>query len=147
MVNGFARSLFAISAVALLGVGSLKAQDAGDAFKQGVKFLQMNEDQKALDKFKEALNADPSNEEAYELWKQTEQRVWSYMLAKGGDYEKIARHFLKRATLERKVRSADADAIAALIAKALGDPTLLQALASAPKPEDDKTEESGAQEA
>ena len=34
-----------------------------------------------------------------------------------------------------------------LIAKVLGDPTLLQALASAPMPEDDKTEESGAQEA
>jgi tetratricopeptide (TPR) repeat protein len=82
-------------------------------------WLQQSKDAEALESFREALNADPSNEEAFELWKRTEQRIWSYMLAKGGEYEKIARSLLSRATIARKTMSSDASTIQALVEDAI----------------------------
>ncbi len=121
MVLGFGRSLFLISAGAILATGSLYAQGAKDAFKEGVKLLRLGQDAQALEKFMEALNADPSNEEAYQLWKETHHTVWAQLMARKGDYAKVARRFLTLATLERKRRSADEEAIRPLVEKALSE--------------------------
>ncbi len=121
MLTGFVRSLFAYSAAAFLSAGLLQAQDAQESFQKGVRLLQQSKDAEALEAFREALNADPSNEEAFELWKQTEQRIWTAMLMKRGEYEKIARALLRRATIARQARSSDEALIAPLVEKALGD--------------------------
>ncbi len=121
MVHGFGRSLFALSAAALFGVSSVHAQDAQDSFKEGVRLLRLGKEDAALKKFQAALAADPSNEEAYALWKDLDYTVWAQMMAKKGDFAKIARHFLSLATVERKARSADPDRIKPLVEKALSD--------------------------
>jgi HEAT repeat protein len=119
MVHGFGRSLFALSAAALFGVSSVHAQDAQDSFKEGVRLLRLGKEDAALKKFQAALAADPSNEEAFTLWKDLDYTVWAQMMAKKGDFAKIARHFLSLATVERKARSSDPDRIKPLVEKAL----------------------------
>ena len=119
MVHGFGRSLFALSVAALFGVSSVHAQDAQDSFKEGVRLLRLGKEDAALKKFQAALAADPSNEEAYTLWKDLDYSVWAQMMAKEGDFAKIARHFLSLATVERKARSADPERIKPLVEKAL----------------------------
>ncbi len=119
MVHGFGRSLFALSAAALFGVSSVHAQDAQDSFKEGVRLLRLGKEDAALKKFQAALAADPSNEDAYNLWKDLDYTVWAQMMAKKGDFAKIARHFLSLATVERKARSADPERIKPLVKKAL----------------------------
>lgn len=122
MVNGFGRTLLVLSAAAFLSAGSAYAQrDAKQLFEEGVHLLRINQDTEALEKFKEAVAADPTMEQAYLIWKETDQRVWSAMLVKSGDFSKIARHFLRLAQLERKRFASDADKIQALVEKSLSD--------------------------
>lgn len=121
MVHGFGRSLFALSAAALFGVSSVHAQDAQDTFKEGVRLLRLGKEDAALKKFQAALSADPSNEDAYNLWKDLDYSVWAQMMAKKGEFAKIARHFLSLATVERKARSADPERIKPLVEKALSN--------------------------
>ncbi|MEZ5990181.1 MAG: HEAT repeat domain-containing protein [Planctomycetota bacterium] len=123
MVIGIGRSIFAISAVAALGLGGLRAQDVKETFQEAKRLLWANEDEKALEKLREVLAANPGHEEAYQLWKETDARLWRYLLAKGGDYQKIADYLLSLSTVERKQRIHDADAIRGLVAKALGGDT------------------------
>ena len=115
MVYGIGRSFFAISAAALLAVGSLSAQGAKDTFKDALRHLYKNEDSQALTKLKEVLAESPDHEAAYELWKETDARVWRYLISKGGDFEKIADYILSKARIERKKRINDAEAIGDLI--------------------------------
>lgn len=122
MVHGFVRSLVAFS-VTLLSIGSLTAQTAQELFKQGVRLLHQNKDTEALAVFRKVIEADPGNAEAYALWKDTELRIWGYMITQGGDLEKIARRLLALAKVKRQERKADAALIAPLVAKALSDDT------------------------
>lgn len=118
MVHGFGRSLLVFSTALLFSASSLFAQDASDSFKEGVRLLRLGQNSEALAKFQEAVAANPSNEEAYELWKTTQSRVWAAMMEKD-DLAKVATHFLRLAQLERQRMSADADAIQALVEKSL----------------------------
>jgi DNA-binding NarL/FixJ family response regulator len=74
------------------------------------------------------LAESPDHEAAYALWKETDARVWRYLISKGGDYEKIADYILSKAQVERKKRINDADAIEELVSTALtGDTGARQA--------------------
>lgn len=118
MVHGFGRSLLVFSTALLFSASPLLAQDAKEAFQEGVRLLRLSQDSEALAKFQEAVAANPTNEEAYELWKETQSRVWAAMMEKD-DFAKVATHFLRLAQLERQRMSADADTIRALVAKSL----------------------------
>ncbi|MCB9891773.1 MAG: HEAT repeat domain-containing protein [Planctomycetes bacterium] len=118
MVHGFGRSLLVFSTSLLFSATSLLAQDAKEAFQEGVRLLRLNQNEEALVKFREAVSANPSNEEAYQLWKDTQSRVWAAMMEKD-EFANIATHFLRLAQLERQRMSADADAIQALVKKSL----------------------------
>ncbi len=122
MVNGFGRSLLVISAAALVSVSTLRAQgDAKELFEEGVRLLSVNKDAEALQKFKAAVAADPSREDAYRIWKETDSRIWAAMMVKNDNLSKVATRFLRLAQVERKRRSSDSDLIKGLVEKALSD--------------------------
>ena len=93
------------------------AQDAQDLFRQGVERLEQGDEQGALALFQRALAADPSHEEAYELWQSTDDRVWTKLLVLEGDYERVAQRFMGLARMGRKERQNDPEAVRELLLK------------------------------
>src|SRR5688572_6227070 len=119
MVHGFGRSLVSLAVLAL--AGGAAAQDTSENFKEAVRLLRMNKDAEARDKLREVLNGDPSNEDAFKLLRETDQRIWQLMLEKEGDIGKMARSLMNRARIARKAWSADPAKIDELVKKALGE--------------------------
>ncbi|MEM7201605.1 MAG: HEAT repeat domain-containing protein [Planctomycetota bacterium] len=105
------------SAVALVAAALLPAQD----FAEGVKQYRLGRYDEALQTFRAVLAADPTNEEAFEIFLKTDQQVWAALLQDGEDFRKIAQHMLDHATLGRSERSRDEDAIRELVDQATSD--------------------------
>ncbi len=119
---GFGRSLIASALIFGLSAGALAAQDQVQSlFREGVRLLRQGRDKEALEKFKAVLAQDPTNDVVYNLWRRTEESVWARMLLKRGEFEKVAKALIAKATVERKRRMADPAAIKALVAKALSE--------------------------
>ncbi len=110
-----------LASLSLQPMAAASVIDAADAFQEGVALLRQGDDAGALEKFTEALAEDMSNEEAYELWKSTEQEVWIDMLVKQGQFELIAKRFISKADLGRMEKEDDEAAIRALLRDAQGD--------------------------
>lgn len=104
---GLALALSALAIPASAGVQ--------DDFQEGVQLLRRGRTQEALAAFQRALAADPTNQEAYDLWKQTDEQIFVEMLVAGGEFQKIAKRFLERARLGRTARRNDASAIGDLV--------------------------------
>src|SRR5262245_40969134 len=113
MFRPFGRALV----VFLFPAASASAQDARALFNEGVELFRRGQDEEALKKFQDVLAADPTQEIAYQLWKETDHEVWLRLLVKGGEFEKIGRRLSDLASVGRKERSDDAEAIAALVGK------------------------------
>lgn len=93
----------------------VSADDLQDSFNQGVELLKKGDREGALAQFRAALAADPSSEEAYELWRSTEHQVWLDMLVEGGEFELIARRMMEKVRISEAELSTDEDAIAELV--------------------------------
>jgi CheY-like chemotaxis protein len=119
MVHGFGRSL--VSLVVLAIAGGAAAQDTTETFKEAVRLLRLNKDSEARDKLREVLNADPSAEDAFKLWRETDQRIWQLLLSKEGDIGKMARSLANRAMVARKPWALDPEKVNELVKKALSD--------------------------
>ncbi len=117
MANVFARTLLGIVA-ASIAAGSLAAQDPEQLFNEGVKALRLGQKDEALAKLREVLAADPSHEQAFEIWRKTDQDVWRWLTVEEGDIQKIAQELQSRARLRRKEMSRDSAQIDALITTA-----------------------------
>jgi CheY-like chemotaxis protein len=77
------------------------AQDIQATFDQGVDLMRRGHDEEALRAFESVLAADPTNEQAYELFRRTEQDVWIQILSKQGDFELVGRRLIGLASLGR----------------------------------------------
>lgn len=108
-------------ALALAALAAPVAADVQDDFREGVDLYERGHKAEALAKFQAVLAADPSNEEAYELWKAADHHLFTDLLVEGGEYEKLTKRFLQRATLGRQERQNDADAINALVNSLKGE--------------------------
>ncbi len=121
-IAGFAAPLSAAtSSTPLLGVTPLAGTSTSavlgaDDFQEGVALLRQGKKAEALQAFQRALASDPSNNDAYELWKNTDEELFLDMLVEGGEFELIARRFLDRARMGRMERRNDSAAIGALVA-------------------------------
>ncbi|MCE9595838.1 MAG: HEAT repeat domain-containing protein [Planctomycetes bacterium] len=91
------------------------AQDVQELFTQGVDALRKGQDQEALTYFQKVLAAQPSHEQAYELWKSTEHQIWLDILVKQGEFELVGKRLMALAEMGRAERKNDADAIKALL--------------------------------
>ncbi len=116
MARAFVNKLFGTAAVLL--IAALAA--AQDSFAEGVKLYRLGKLDEALKKFEEVLAADPSNEQAFELWKNTDLAVWRALMLEQNEIGKVARHLLDLATLGRKERSRDEARIQELVDQATG---------------------------
>jgi hypothetical protein len=111
-------SLLGLSAVCLIH-GSAFAQDPKELINQAWRLVMTGKKAQALPVLEKVLSQDPSQEEAYKLWLTIEKDKWHELLLTNGEIGKIAKHILDRATKARLAMSKDADAIAALVTKAL----------------------------
>jgi HEAT repeat protein len=115
------RSLCSLAfAAATLSLPLHAAPAQADDFQAAVEALTRGERAEALGLLQKVLGADLSNETAYELWVNTENRVWLQLLTQGGELELVARELVEKARLGRKQRQNNPDAIRALV-KELAD--------------------------
>jgi len=104
-------------ALALSALTAPAAAASQDDFAQGVDLYSRGRMEEALAAFQRALAADPTNEEAYELWKATDHQIFLEMLVEGGEFRKIAERFLERSLPARRARRADPEAIGDLVGR------------------------------
>ncbi|MEZ5976884.1 MAG: HEAT repeat domain-containing protein [Planctomycetota bacterium] len=84
-------------------------------FDEGLSQMRQGNEAQALATFQRALALDPSSDEAYELYRATEQEVWLQMLVREGQFEIIAKRFIDLADLGRMDVENDRDAIRELL--------------------------------
>ena len=111
-------SLAVLIALAAPGAG---AQDLRALFDEGVDLLQRGHEEEALRAFEKVLAADPSNAEAYDLYKATEHQVWLDILTREGDFQLFAQRMIGLATMGRIEKQDDAEAIKPLVAELSSD--------------------------
>jgi HEAT repeat protein/CheY-like chemotaxis protein len=103
---------------------STPARAQSDDFQAAVNALAQGNDEEALGLLQKVLAADPSHQDAYDLWQNTEHRVWLKLLTKGGEIELVARELVEKAKLGRKERQNNPDAIRELVKELAGDDAL-----------------------
>jgi CheY-like chemotaxis protein len=94
--------------------------DAKQLMQEGLDLLRRGEDEKALEKFRAVVGSNPSNEDAWRIWHEVDQAVIMRMLAKGGEFESIARALVSKATPGLGAAKKDPAAIDALVTDAVG---------------------------
>jgi len=112
MARSFHKSLLA-AVVALVVGGSAIAQET--PLQEAVKLLRLNKNDEAVEKLREIIQADPSNEEAHELYQSVSQDEWYMLMISEGEIQKIARSILERAKVTRGERIRDEDTIQSLV--------------------------------
>ena len=114
-MTGMSRKIGLVFVLSVLAAAPSSAQDIQATFDEGVDLMRRGRDEEALRAFERVLAADPSNEDAYQLFKRTEHEVWIQILSKKGDMELVARRLMGLASLGRLERRDDAEAIRALV--------------------------------
>ena len=111
-----AKSLLGV-VIACVASGVLSAQDPQALFKEAVQLLRLNKKEEALAKFQEVVRLDPTNEQAWKLWSETDKNIWEELVVSNdAEIRKIAQHLMGRARLARKKMSRD-DAVISDLAK------------------------------
>ena len=95
--------------------------DAKQMMQEGLDLLRRGEDEKALEKFRAVVAANPTNEEAWRIWREVDNAVIMRMLAKGGEFESIARALVSKATPGIAAAKKDPAAIEALVNDGVGN--------------------------
>jgi len=116
-MTGMHRKLGTLLVLTALAAPAARAQDIEATFAEGVSLLQRGEDAQALAAFKKVLAADPSHEQAYELFKNTEHAIWLEILTKQGDFELVAKRLMGLASMGRNEHRNDPEAIRGLVGK------------------------------
>ena len=117
MAHAFAKTILGIAAsIAAAGVASAQPDQV---FKEGITQLRLGNKEAAQEKFAEVLKLNPSHEDAYRIYHQTEASMWAEIAANGGEFQKLADYLLDRARVARKERSRDEAAIKDLVDKAM----------------------------
>ena len=124
-MTGLRRTLCILAAFAAIEaspwVASARADEVQDTFNQGVDLLQRGRRDESLAAFRKLLGMSPTSEQAYELWKNTPNQIWSDLMVEGGDFQLIARRLMRLSLVQRAAHKADKDAILALV-KVATDP-------------------------
>ena len=127
-MTGLRRNLGLLVAFTVLSTTAVAtpALDIDQDFKTGVELLRRGNDAAALKQFTAVLAADPSHEQAYELWKSVDHKIWLDLLVKGGQYELVAKRLMGLAELSRNERRNDKEAIRGLLDEVEGDDVLVR---------------------
>jgi HEAT repeat protein len=120
-----ATKLGCLFAAALLALPA-SAQDVKELFREGVDLLQRGRKEEALAVFQKVLAADPSQEEAYELWKETDYDIWLDLMVEQGEFPLVAQRIQELSRLARNERRNDTEAIQALVDKLRASPDAIE---------------------
>ncbi len=112
--------LTATAAVVFGGIAFAGTQEASQMLKEGVDLLMQGKTQEANAKFRAVLASDPSDQDAYQLVKETDYKVFLEMLKAGGDAEQAAKRLLTLSHSVEIERSKDPAAIKGLVDTAVG---------------------------
>lgn len=104
----------------LVTAAPASGQSNDEKFRTGADLYFRGKVDEALAVFQEILAENPSNEDALGYYAAAGKEVFSLMLVKGGEFEATAKRFLQLATIARTEKTADPEAIAALVEQALG---------------------------
>src|SRR5262245_36313713 len=115
----YSASVRVVLALALGGFlrSTLHAQDMTAKFKEATDLYFRNKPEEALKAFQEVLNGNPSNQQAFDMYRESGRQVMALMLVKGGEFETTAKRFLELATMGRKETTDAAAAIGARVDK------------------------------
>ena len=113
------RSLCSLAFVAAFLCTPVRAQS--DDLQAAVEALNRGATEEALSLLEKVVSADLSNEEAYELWNNTENQVWLKLLTQGGELELVARELVEKGRMGRKQRQNNPDAIRELVKQLAND--------------------------
>jgi tetratricopeptide (TPR) repeat protein len=95
--------------------------DVKSTFDQGVEMLQRGHNDEALAAFQKVLAMNPTQDQAYELWKSTDSHVWRDLLVEGGQFELAAKRLIELARMGHKAHASDEAAIKALVVTVVTD--------------------------
>ncbi len=95
------------------------AQDVQQLFQEGVRLIRIGQPEDGLKKLQEVIQKDPSNEEAFDLVRTTDIRIFQMLLEQKGEYAKIAESILDRAKVGRAKLSRDEAQIEEVVQRAL----------------------------
>ena len=113
MAHAIGKALLGLAAVAV-AASSMSAQTVQDAVVQ----YRTGNEALAIEILQKIVASDPSNAEAFEMWRSIDQEVWHALLVEKGELGKIAKFLVGKARVARKDMSRDASEINALVAKA-----------------------------
>ena len=116
--SGSVRVVLALALGGFLG-SSLHAQDSSAKFKEATDLYFRGKAEEALKAFQEVLNANPSNQQAFDMYRESGRQVMALMLVKGGEFEATAKRFLELASLGRKEKTDDEAVINDLVEKVM----------------------------
>lgn len=132
-MTGFPRRLFESSSLfgSLAPCSSLAAlvllsspgaaQDTLQLYQDGLRAYQQGDDAAAQQAFGRVLALDPDADEAYEMWRTTDEQLMVRMLAEGGQFELLYRRIMSLSEPERSVANRDENAIREAYDRALSD--------------------------
>lgn len=104
-----------LSSLAVAAAPAVAQSAANPAFEQAADLYRRGRTEESLQKFREVLAASPSPADALAMWDSAGQDVLMRMLLAPGEQSTIARRFADLAKVGRKQKSADAEAIKALV--------------------------------
>ncbi len=125
-MTGKRRSLFLLALTAPLFAPLASAAPQGSAeiqslFREGQQLFRQGQKAQALERFTRVLALQPSNEDAYELWKIADQQVLLDLLVEGGQGELVAARLMELAGSGMRERENDEEAIRALLRRIEGE--------------------------
>ncbi|MFN0008847.1 MAG: response regulator [Planctomycetota bacterium] len=123
-MTGLRRNLGLVIALAALAAPSFSftsQDDLKSTFAQAVELYRRGRNDEALAALQKAAAMEPSQEAAYELWKETDYRDWRDLLTEGGQFEIATKRLIDLARLGRKAIANDEAAIQALVVKVVAD--------------------------
>lgn len=102
-------------AVALFALSPFTLADLQSDFGEAIQALRRNERDRALEILKGIVASNPDNDEAYDLWRNTEEQAWLDILVAGDQFELYGKRLMALAEAGRKEKRNDADAIKELV--------------------------------
>ncbi|MEO0651094.1 MAG: HEAT repeat domain-containing protein [Planctomycetota bacterium] len=107
--------LLAATSALIAPASAFQSGDAAALFQQGLDALEANDTEAAAEAFRAVIAADPTNEEAYELWQSIDNDAWLDILSQEGQIELAATRIIERARAGRQELRADTGEIRGLL--------------------------------
>jgi CheY-like chemotaxis protein len=110
----------ALSTIAPPGTGATLAaqgvdQETETLFMEAIDLYKRGRDAEALEKLKQVLARDPSNEEAFRLREKVSMAMWIDLMTRKGELQAVINEFLRKASVGEREKRKDPEEVAKLL--------------------------------